>query len=251
MHTLSSRLLVALFVLVGATAASAQTADDIVERSLKALGGREAHVKLTSRSTLGTIILSTPAGELPGSIELLNQAPNKSRMLIKADLTSLGVGQLTVDQRFNGTAGYVLDSMQGNREITGGQLDSMRNNTFPHPFLNYKEAGATVELKGKEKVGDRDAYSLIFTPKTGTPIRQYIDAETYLPTKIVMKVEVPQLGQELEQTTEFLDYKEVDGIKLPFRLKSSSTVQNFTISITHIQHNVPVDDTLFSKPTGQ
>ena len=57
--------------------------------------------------------------------------------------------------------------------------------------------------------------------------------------------------QDVEQVTEFLDYKEVDGIKLPFRLKSSSTVQNFTVSITHIQHNVPVDETLFSKPAGQ
>jgi outer membrane lipoprotein-sorting protein len=251
MHTLSSRLFVALCLLIGATAASAQTADEIVERSLKALGGRAAHAKLTSRSTLGTILLSTPAGEVPGSIEVLNQSPNKSRTLIKADLTSLGVGQITVDQRFNGTTGYVLDSMQGNREITGGQLESMRNNTFPHPFMNYKEVGATVELKGKEKVGDREAYFLIFTPKTGAPIRQYIDAETYLPTKIILKVEVPQLGQELEQTTEFLDYKEVDGVKLPFRMKSSSIVQNFSISVTHVQHNVQVDESLFSKPSGQ
>ena len=68
-----------------------------------------------------------------------------------------------------------------------------------------------------------------------------------MPIQMVVKVEVPQMG-ELEQTTEFLDYKEVDGIKIPFRLKASSSVQSFTVSLTSVQHNVEVDDTLFSRP---
>jgi hypothetical protein len=251
MHTLSSRLTVALLFLASAHAAAAQTADDIVERSLKALGGRAAHEKLTSRSTLGTILLGSPAGEIPGTIEILNASPNKVRTLVKADLTSLGMGPLAIDQRFDGTVGYLLDSIQGNRDITGGQLENMRNNSFPHPFMTYKQVGTVVEVKGKEKVGERDAFLLIFTPKTGAPVRQYIDAETYLPTKVVLKVEIPQLGQEVEQSTEFSDYREVDGIKLPYRLKSTSSVQNFSVTVTHVQHNVPVDQALFSKPAAQ
>jgi hypothetical protein len=63
-----------------------------------------------------------------------------------------------------------------------------------------------------------------------------------------VKVDVPQLGQEVEQTTEFLDYREVDGIKLPFRLTATSEVQNYTITITKVEHNVRVDEALFSKP---
>jgi hypothetical protein len=63
-----------------------------------------------------------------------------------------------------------------------------------------------------------------------------------------MTVEVPQVGGEIEQTTEFLDYKEIDGIKLPFRLRSSSTIQNFTITVTKVEHNVKVDEALFPSP---
>ena len=102
----------------------------------------------------GTITLSTPVGELTGPVEVLNQAPNKARTLIKLDLAAVGAGEMTIDQRFDGTAGIVMDSMQGNRDISGEQLDSMRNATFPSPFLDYKERGVTVEL-GPQREGRR------------------------------------------------------------------------------------------------
>jgi outer membrane lipoprotein-sorting protein len=244
----ASRLLLASSLLVWAHSATAQTADDVVEKCIAALGGRAALVKLTSRSATGTITLSTPGGDLTGSIEVLNQAPNKSRTLIKVDASALGAGMITVDQRFNGVAGYVMDSLQGNSEITGGQLDNMRNTGFPTPLLIYKQAGATATLGGKEKVGDRDAYVVIFEPPSGSIIRQYVDAETYLTLKTVMKVQVPQLGQDVEQTTEFADYRDVDGIKTAFRLTSTSSVQRLSVTITKVEHNVKIDAALFSKP---
>ena len=248
MSVLSRRLAVALLLLAWAHVTWAQTADEVIERCLTAAGGRAALGKLKSRSTIGTITLSTPAGDIAGSLEILDAAPNKSRSLIKADLSALGAGPLVLDQRFDGSSGYVMDTLQGNKEITGNQLDNLRNGSFPHPFLNYKEMGASVQLSGKEKVGEREAYLLIFDPTSGSVLRQYVDAETYLPIKTVMKIDVPQLGQEVEQTIEFLDFREVDGIKLPFRLKATSSVQNYTIVITKVEHNVRIDDTLFSKP---
>jgi zinc protease len=244
----SRRLAVALLLVGWAHVVWAQTADDVVNRCLTAIGGRAALGKLKSRSMIGTIALSTPAGDIAGSIEILNAAPNKSRTLIKADLSALGAGQLVLDQRFDGTSGYALDTLQGNRDITGNQLDNLRNGSFPHPFLNYKEMGMTAQVSGKERVGEREAYVVIFEPPSGSVVRQYIDAETYLPVKIVVKVDVPQLGREVEQTTEFLDYREVDGIKLPFGVTATSSVQNYTITITKVEHNVRVDEALFSKP---
>jgi hypothetical protein len=167
----ASRLALALLLLAWTQPAAAQTVDDVIARCVTALGGRAALAKLTSRSATGTITLSTPGGDLTGSIEMLNAVPNKSRTLIKVDASSLGVGQIVVDQRFNGVAGYVLDSLQGNRDITGNQLDNLRNGAFPTPFLNYKQTGATATLTGKEKVGDRDAYVIVFEPASGSIVR--------------------------------------------------------------------------------
>ena len=238
----------ALSLLLPVRLASAQTTEEVIEKSISALGGRAAHTKLKSRSTLGTIAFATPAGEISGTVEVLNAAPNKIRTLIKADLSAVGAGQLVVDQRFDGSTGYVMDTMQGNRDIAGNQLDNMRNGSFPHPFINYKDMGVTAKLAGKEKVGDRDNFVLIFDPTTGSAVRHFIDAETYLPTKSVIRVDVPQLGGELEQTNEYLDYRDVNGVKLPFRINSTSSAQNFNVTVTKIEHNGAVNQSLFSKP---
>ena len=78
-------------------------------------------------------------------------------------------------------------------------------------------------------------------------IRQYVDAQSFIPTRFVLKVNVPQMG-DIEQTTELSDYREVDGIKVPFKLTASSSVQNFTVELAKIEHNVAVDEKLFVKP---
>ncbi|SRR5258706_1648341 len=244
----ASRLVLTSLLLVWAHSAAAQTVDEVVEKSVAALGGRAALGKLKSRSATGTITLSTPGGDLTGSIEILNAAPNKSRTLIKVDASVLGAGQIVVDQRFNGVAGYAMDSLQGNRDITGNQLDNLRNGTFPTPLLNYKQMGATATLSGKEKVGDREAYVVIVEPTSGSIVRLNIDAETYLTLRTVTKVDVPQLGQEVEQTTEFSDYRNVDGIKTAFRITATSAIQRLSVTITKVEHNVRIDDALFSKP---
>jgi hypothetical protein len=87
--------------------------------------------KLKSRHVTGTVAFSTPVGDLPGTVETFNEAPNKSRTLMKLDLSAVGVGQVSLDQRFNGETGYVLDSAQGNRDITGPALDNLKAGSFP------------------------------------------------------------------------------------------------------------------------
>jgi hypothetical protein len=239
--------LTALLVLPAAFV-HAQTADEIVERTLTAIGGRANLGKLTSRVSTGTISVGTPMGDVTGTIELYNKAPNKTRSLIKIDLSSFGVGQVTQDQRFDGTTGYAIDTLNGNRDITGDQLEVMRSAVFPSPLLQYKDAGAKLELLGKEKVGDRDAYVLRFTPKAGPASRMFVDAENSMLLKTVVTVNVPQLGTSIEQAVEFTDYRDVDGVKVPFRARSINQLQSLTITLTKVEHNKPIEDSVFAKP---
>lgn len=231
--------------------ALAQTADEVIEKHLAAIGGREALGKAKSRIVSGSITLSTPGGEVSGTIESYAKAPNKSRAVIKVDLSSFGAGLLTVDQRFDGTAGYIIDSMNGDRDITGGQLDVMRSGFFPTPFLKYKENGAKVELTGKEKVGSRDAHVLQVTLATGPTLKHFIDAEDFTLLKTVATLNVPQLGGNVEQTSEFSDYRDVDGIKIPHTSRTSNPAQTFTITVTKVEHNKDIDDKSFSKPAAE
>ena len=179
----------------------------------------------------------------------MNQAPNKVRTLITLDLTAVGVGKMVIDQRFDGITGYAIDTLQGNRDITGDQLEAMRSAYFPSPLLNYKENGIAVELAGKEKVGEREAYVLMLKPKTGPAIRQFFDAASFLLIRQVTTLDIPPVGA-LEQTVDFSDEREVDGVKIAHKLAATSTVQNFTVVITKAEHNAAVDQTLFSKPAN-
>ena len=247
MRLLIQRLAAVVVVLAWAHVSSAQTADEILEKSIAAMGGREAMEKITSRSMTGDISLTTPAGEIPGTVEITNAAPNKSRTVIKADLSAFGAGPLVIDQRFDGKAGYVLDSLQGDRDITGNQLDNLKSNSFPHAFLTYKAQGIAVKLAGKSKVGERDAFELIFEPSTGSPIRQFIDADSFLPVKTVIKANLPQVG-DIEQTAIASDFRAVDGVKVPYKIEVTSPATGFTMTFSKITNNVAIDEKSFLKP---
>jgi hypothetical protein len=231
--------------------AFAQTADEVIEKHLAAIGGRAALAKATSRVSTGKISVSTPVGELAGTIEVSNKAPNKSRTLVKLDLSALGGGEMTSDQRFDGTTGYQIDTFQGNRDITGDQLEALKNGVFPTPLLDYKANGLTVALAEKEKVGDKDSHVLVVTPKTGRPMRMFFDAESFMLLKQVLTINVPQAGGDLEQTVEFSDFRDVDGYKVAFAVKSANQVQSITATLTDVKHNTPIDDSSFMRPAGQ
>jgi len=234
----------------GAGPAFAQTADEIIEKHLTAIGGRENLAKLTSRVMTGAITLATPAGDITGTVEVSAKAPNKARSLVKVDLSAFGAGELTFDQRFDGTVGYVIDTMNGNRDVTGTQLENMRNQLFPTPFLTYKETGTKAEILGREKVGDRDVNVVQLTPTTGSPSKQYFDVQDSMLLKIATTVNVPQLGQDVDQVVEFSDYRAVDGVKIPYTIKSTNPLQTFTITVKTVEHNKEIDDKSFSKPGG-
>jgi hypothetical protein len=234
-------------LLVSATPAVAQTADEIVEKHLAALGGREALGRVQTRVSTGKVTVTTPVGDLAGTVEAFAKAPDKSRTLVKVDVSALGAGIVTNDQRFDGTTGHVIDTLNGNRDITGSQLDALKNNGFPTAWLDYKARGHVVSLAGKEMVGDRSAFVLEVTPKTGPKARSWVDAETYLVLKTAVTVDAPPIGA-VEQIMEFGDYRTVDGVKVPFLVKSMNSVQTVTGVLTDVKHNVEIDEALFRRP---
>jgi outer membrane lipoprotein-sorting protein len=234
-------------LLVSATAAFAQTADEIVEKHLAALGGREALTRIQTRVSTGKVTVTTPVGDLSGTVEAYAKAPDKSRTLVTVDVSALGAGIVTNDQRFDGSSGYVIDTLNGNRDITGSQLDALKNNGFPTAWLDYKARGHVVSLAGNEMVGDRPAFVLEVTPKTGPSARSWIDAETYLVLKTSVTVDAPPVGA-IEQIMEFSDYRTVDGVKVPFVVKSINSTQTVTGVLTDVKHNVEIDEASFRKP---
>lgn len=242
-----TRLALVAIVLVFATTASAQTADEVIEKSIAAMGGRPALEKIKSRVMTGELSIGTPAGDIAGTVEMYGAVPNKQRTVIKADLSQLGAGQLVIDQRFDGAAGYAMDTMQGNRDITGNQLDNMKAQSFPHQFMNYKAMGSSAKLGAKEQVDGRDMFVLILEPAAGSPVKQFIDAQTYLPVRAIVTTDMPQIGK-IEQTIDASDFRDVDSVKVPFKIRLSNPQNVIAMTFAKVEHNTALDEKMFVKP---
>jgi hypothetical protein len=227
--------------------AQTQTADEIVEKHLAALGGRPALAKLTSRHTTGTVTISVQGNDISGPYSQWTKAPNKSRMFLTIDTAPLGgPGEMTIDQRFDGTSGVMINSMLGDSVITGNQLDNMRNDGFPTPMLTYKDRGWKIAVLPREKVDGLEMIVLESTPKAGSAARLYIDPATFLVARAVSRISTPELG-EFENRLDFSDYRVVDGVKIAFHTVNTIPVQTVTFKIAKVAHNVAIDDATFVK----
>jgi hypothetical protein len=248
---LFSLLLASSFLVPAMASSGAQaTADEIIEKHLAAIGGRDALAKLTSQKATGTMSITTPNGDLKGPVEMLSKAPNKARVYIQLDLTPVGMSdKMVIEQKFNGTAGWMMNSMQGDQEITGNQLDNMKNNAFPTPLLSYKTSGAKVEVLPKEDVNGKQTLVVLYTPKSGSPVRMYFDPETFFLVRSKATINTPETG-DLEQIRDMSDYRTVAGIKSPFMMVNTNSQQVLTIRLEKIEYNVPIDDAVFGKTTA-
>ena len=230
--------------------AHAQTADEVVEKILTALGGRDALTKLTSRRAIGTVVVSSPAGDINGTVEIDAKTPNKSRTHLELDLSAMGLpDKLVIDQRFDGTNASFTDSRSGDVAVTPNQVQNASNNLFPTPLLTAKQRGVAIEMLPKETIGTKSYIVLKATPKMGSAVKMIIDPDTYLPFRTVTVVEMAPAGvtEKIEQTSELSDYRAVMGVKVPFKFVNSNPNQSATFTFQTVEHNVNLPDSLFVK----
>ena len=225
----------------------ALTADQIVEKHLTALGGRDALGKVSSRRATGTVTVATPMGPLSGSLEMVAKTPNKMRADIRIDVTAVGgPGEMIITEMFDGTTGWSMNSMVGDTPMSDDQLAGARNNFFPSPLLKYKELGLTPTVEATQQVNGKAAHVVLFTPKTGPAERMFFDADTFLIVRTTSSLTLPQVGKT-DVVSEPSDYRAVDGVKVPFKLVQAAGEQSITFTFEKVETNVTIDDARFVK----
>jgi hypothetical protein len=90
--------------------------------------------------------------------------------------------------------------------------------------------------------------SLIGTGPGRPPVRLYFDQSSGLLVRMVRYAETP-VGRNPTQI-DYADYRDADGVKIPFRWTLSRLNGRFTIQIADVKSNVPVDDAKFARPVG-
>lgn len=217
--------------------ANAQTLDEVLDKHFKA-NGQEKLVAVKTYSIKAKI--SQMGTEMP--LEMKMKRPDKFRM--EMDIQ----GQKMI-QAFDGEKGWVIAPWVSPepQELSGDQLkQAMEQANIDGELYNYEKNGLTVELTGKVKDGDSNAYLVKVTNDKGDVKSYFIDTEKYLINKV--KAKVNAMGQTVEVEQRFAEYKNIDGIMIATKIESVSPMGTATISMDEVKFNVEIDDAIFNKP---
>jgi len=204
----------------------------------QATGGAEAWNRSTSRKMKG--VYQTEDNSMFLAIEILQKAPNKS--LSKITLPN-GV---TVRDVCDGKNAWVETSMGGYQSYTGAALAAKLRAADFQDRARLEKAASTGKVIGTEQIGAHSTYVLEYSAEKGLASRVYFDADSGLIVRTVDVFTSPEGPYTLRLDMD--DYREVDGLKFPFRIKRTEKGAVLNIRLTQVTVNPPLDDTLFLKP---
>lgn len=219
------------------------TADELMAKVIEATGGEANWRKITSRVTVADIDAIHQG--VKGTVTSYAKSPNKSAS--ETILTAVGKTIAKGWDFFDGTNGEESFTFAPAEKYSGKRLADAKLNADFYALLNWKTNYKTVEVKGIEKVGDEECFVVELTPEKGTKITQLYSTKTFLLLK-QRGVNVSSTSeQSLPYTIVFSDYREIDGIKLPFKMVNSNPSMGDIVTVfKSIKHNVPIDDKLFA-----
>jgi hypothetical protein len=210
-------------------------ADQLLDKYVAAIGGADALQKVTSRVQKGTLIAF---GGQHFPVDVYSKAPEK---------------RLSVMHLSNGDSVTAFDGKQGWLSLPGRvhMMSTMENAAaridadlyFP---LHVKTLYEKFRVDAGEMIDGHDTYLVVGRNNGQPPLRLYLDKESGLLLRLVRYAETP-LGRNPAQI-DFADYREANGVKIPFRWTLSRPGNQFTIQVEQLQQNVPVDDAKFVAP---
>jgi hypothetical protein len=214
------------------------TGDEILKKYVDAIGGQAAIDKITSRVMKGEV---TTANGSNGTYEVMQISPDKG---YESFVTQRG----SMERAFNGAVGWEKTT-QGVRELGGLELADLKLSMQLFRNLKLKEQYATLRMAGRERIGERTTIVVLGTTPDKKRERLFFDAETGLLLRRISYLET--IIGVIPQQIDFEDYRDVEGLKLPFMIRLSIVdVANpyGTRKLTEIKLNAPVDESKFKMP---
>lgn len=237
----SLRVVVMAASMLSVVSLRAQNADEIVNKHIEALGGKD---KLSAIKTVYTEYDMEVMGQtLSGTTWLVNGKAFKNEV----DLA----GQKMI-QCFTEQGGWGINPMMGQTTAEALPADQVKSGKgqldVGGPLFNYAAKGNIVELAGKESVNGKEAFKLKLKTKDSIENFIWIDPETWYILKSNVKSKMG--NDEVETTIAFSNYKKSDfGYVTPTTTEvtmSQGVVLNITSKKTEI--NKEMDMKLFEMP---
>ena len=222
-----------------------QTAEELVDKNIRAKGGME---KIKAIHTLHMTGKLTGGGGFTATVTQDGMRPN----LVRETFALQG---MTGVQAYDGTAGWQIQPFGGHKdpELMGEDdlRDLLLDADFDGPLVDYREKGNTVEYLGHDVVDGDDALRLKVTLKNGDILYYYLDPDTHL--EIRKEIQESIRGSIKENVVDLGSYKPVAGVMYPFSIASGPKNRpnaTQTTTIEKIDVNVPLAKSEFELPAS-
>lgn len=234
------RLFLFVFVVINSLSVSAQDASAIIKKYIDYIGGRE---NWKSAQTLTTSGFYNYGGmEFP--FRTYAKSPDRYKFKVEQN------GKY-YEQGFNGKTGWKIDTFNGETEptiLTGSSALAMSNESdveLEDVFIDYERKGHTATFEGIDTIRNTVCYKIKFIRKDGIVDTCYFNSKT---STLVMRTTASK-NPELQGgmlNIYYSDYRDVDGIKIPFETSCELNGQPILhITVIKAAINPPVDDTEF------
>jgi hypothetical protein len=228
------------------TAAALPSVDEIVEANVRALGGKAPTEKVTTMTLRGLVEVSAAGKTFNGTTEMYVRLPDKS-------LSITNVPKLEKStQGFDGTIGWIKDDRGTHLMNDWQNAFTKRNNAIftLTDISQFKSFYPKSRVKGKEKLGNREAYVVEVEPVGSKPETLYFDTETGLVIRwdVLYQSSDAQKGVGVPMQLYVDEYADANGVKVAAVIRQVSSGLTFITRFFDIKYNVPIDDSKFSKP---
>jgi predicted aspartyl protease len=213
----------------------ANTLDEVMEKHIEAMGGLDNIESVRSSETVATVKM---AG-MEGTATIYYKYPDKYRYDV--DLPMAKMVRVA-----SGSESWMIDMNGQVRRMSGEESQEMISSVFlaSGEYLKPKHRGSAVRLIGIDEVDGYTYLKVLIQPDGGRKSTLFIDAETHLIafSEFTLQMFTVRARQE--------DYREIDGVMVPFRIRESTGLDALDAEIVVTSHvfNATVDDSLFATP---
>lgn len=219
---------------------NAQTADQVIKKYVKFIGGKKAWKNASTVTTSGEY----DYGGIVFPFNTYAKAPEQYKFVVP-------LGGKHYAQAFDGTKGWKIDAFKNETVptlLTGKAALAMANESdveLETPFVDYRQKGHQAVLVGKDSVQGKWYFNIKFTRKNGEIENYFFNEQTFALVIKTAPAKNVELGGTLLNIT-YSDYRDVEGIKIPFKTVCESNGQMIlTITITMAAVNTPIDNKIF------
>lgn len=222
----------------------AQTADEIVDKYVAAIGGTDRWAKLKSMRMSGSLDLA-PGMKAPFTMTMMERTKMRFELEIQG---------MKMVQALDGDSGWKIMPFQGKTDPERMSEEEVRSTKeqadYTGDLYDYKGKGSVVEMLGKEDMEGTETIKLKVTKKNGDVKYIYLDATSFLPLKETSKQKYAD--KEVEMSTINSNFQTVDGITMPFTVEirggDDEQAGGQAMTFEKIEVNPAVDAQIFAMP---